>query len=37
VLSHQERPPRSTGTIVTDDDGDGARQLVDFLAGHRFI
>jgi electron transfer flavoprotein beta subunit len=37
VLSHQERPPRSAGTIVTDDDGDGARQLVDFLAGQKFI
>jgi electron transfer flavoprotein beta subunit len=37
VVSHQERPPRSAGTIVTDDDGDGARQLVDFLAGQKFI
>jgi electron transfer flavoprotein beta subunit len=37
VVSHQERPPRSAGTIVTDDDGDGARSLVDFLAGQKFI
>jgi electron transfer flavoprotein beta subunit len=37
VVSHQERPPRSAGTIVTDDGGDGARQLVDFLAGQKFI
>jgi electron transfer flavoprotein beta subunit len=37
VLSFQERPPRSAGTIVADDDGMGARQLVDFLAGQKFI
>jgi electron transfer flavoprotein beta subunit len=37
VLSFQERPPRSAGTIVADDDGTGARQLVDFLAGQKFL
>ncbi len=36
VLSHEARPPRSAGTIVTDE-GDGAARLVEFLAGQRFI
>jgi electron transfer flavoprotein beta subunit len=37
VISHAERPPRGAGTIVTDDDGTGARQLADFLSGQKFI
>ena len=32
-----ERPPRSAGTIVTDEDGSGADTLVEFLAGQKFI
>jgi electron transfer flavoprotein beta subunit len=36
VLSHEARPPRAAGTIVTDD-GDGASKLVEFLAAQRFI
>ncbi len=31
------RPPRSSGTIVTDEGGSGADQLVDFLVGQKFI
>jgi electron transfer flavoprotein beta subunit len=31
------RPPRSTGTIVTDEGGSGADQLVSFLVGQKFI
>ena|SRR5689334_5477797 len=32
-----ERPPRSAGEIVTDEDGSGATALVDFLASKKFI
>jgi electron transfer flavoprotein beta subunit len=31
------RPPRSAGEIVTDEGGNGAKALVDFLAAKRFI
>jgi electron transfer flavoprotein beta subunit len=31
------RPPRSAGTIVTDEDGSGAAQLVDFLSTNKFL
>jgi len=37
VLDTQERPPRSAGTVVSDEDGTGAEQLVEFLAGQKFI
>jgi electron transfer flavoprotein beta subunit len=37
VDSYTARPPRSGGTIVTDDSGSGAEQLVGFLAGQKFI
>ena len=36
VLSYAARPPREVGTVVTDE-GDGAVQLVDFLAQHKFV
>jgi electron transfer flavoprotein beta subunit len=36
VESVAERPPRSAGTIVTDD-GTGADQLVEFLAANKFV
>jgi electron transfer flavoprotein beta subunit len=36
VLSHEARPPRSAGTVVTDE-GEGAARLVEFLAGQRFL
>jgi electron transfer flavoprotein beta subunit len=36
VESFAARPPRTSGTIVTDD-GDGAAKLVEFLAGEKFI
>ena len=32
-----ERPPRTAGEIVTDEDGSGAQALVDFLASKKFI
>jgi electron transfer flavoprotein beta subunit len=32
-----ERPPRTAGEIVTDEDGSGAKALVDFLASKKFI
>jgi electron transfer flavoprotein beta subunit len=32
-----ERPPRSAGEIVTDEDGSGAKALVEFLASKKFI
>ena len=32
-----ERPPRTAGEIVTDEDGSGATALVDFLASKKFI
>ena len=31
------RPPRSAGTIVTDDDGSGADELVGYLVSQKFI
>ena len=31
------RPPRSAGTIVTDSDGSGAAQLVEFLSTNKFL
>ena len=37
VDGFSERPPRSAGTIVTDEAGSGAAQLVDFLVGHKFV
>jgi electron transfer flavoprotein beta subunit len=37
VDGFSERPPRSSGTIVTDDDGSGADGLVSFLVGQKFI
>jgi electron transfer flavoprotein beta subunit len=33
----EARPPRTAGEIVTDEGGNGAKALVDFLAGKRFI
>ena len=32
-----ERPPRSQGEIVKDEDGSGANALTDFLASKKFI
>ncbi len=37
VADMRPRPPRSAGTIVTDEDGAGADKLVEFLAGQKFI
>ena len=37
VAGFEARPPRSAGTIVNDEDGTGADQLVEFLAGQKFI
>jgi len=37
VLSAEARPPRSAGEIVKDEDGTGAKALVDFLASKKFI
>jgi electron transfer flavoprotein beta subunit len=37
VESFEVRPPRQAGTVVTDEDGDGAAKLVEFLAGGKFI
>ena len=31
------RPPRTTGEIVTDDDGSGAKALVEFLVSKKFV
>jgi electron transfer flavoprotein beta subunit len=31
------RPPRSAGTVVTDSDGTGAAQLVEFLSSNKFL
>ena len=36
VLSHQQRPPRSAGQKVVDE-GEGGRQLVEFLASEKFV
>jgi electron transfer flavoprotein beta subunit len=32
-----ERPPRTAGEVVTDEDGSGAGALVEFLASKKFI
>jgi electron transfer flavoprotein beta subunit len=37
VEDTQERPPRTQGEIVTDEDGSGAAALVEFLASKKFI
>ena len=37
VENIEPRPPRTAGTIVTDEDGAGAEKLVEFLAGQKFI
>jgi electron transfer flavoprotein beta subunit len=37
VQDTTERPPRSAGEIVTDEDGSGAAALTDFLASKKFI
>ena len=37
VQETTERPPRSAGEIVTDEDGSGAGALTDFLASKKFI
>jgi electron transfer flavoprotein beta subunit len=37
VESFEARPPRQAGTVVTDEEGDGAGKLVEFLAGGKFI
>jgi len=37
VEATEARPPRSQGEIVTDEDGSGAKALVEFLASKKFI
>ena len=37
VLSYAVRPPREAGTVVNDEGGNGALQLVDFLAQRKFV
>jgi electron transfer flavoprotein beta subunit len=37
VDSFSACPPRSTGTVVTDEGGSGAEQLVSFLAAQKFV
>ncbi len=37
VESTEQRPPRSKGEVVTDEDGSGATALVEFLASKKFI
>jgi electron transfer flavoprotein beta subunit len=37
VQDTEERPPRTQGEIVTDEDGSGATALVEFLASKKFI
>jgi len=37
VESTEARPPRSQGEVVADEDGSGAKALVEFLAGKKFI
>jgi electron transfer flavoprotein beta subunit len=37
VEGTEERPPRTAGEIVTDEDGSGAKALVEFLASKKFI
>ncbi len=36
VEDTEERPPRTQGEVVTDEDGSGAKALVDFLASKKF-
>jgi electron transfer flavoprotein beta subunit len=37
VVEVTARPPRSAGTIVTDEDGSGAAELVEFLSTNKFL
>ena len=37
VESTEARPPRTQGEVVTDEDGSGAKALVEFLASKKFI
>ena len=37
VEGTEARPPRSAGEIVKDEDGSGAKALVEFLASKKFI
>jgi electron transfer flavoprotein beta subunit len=37
VESTEARPPRTAGEIVKDEDGSGAKALVEFLASKKFI
>lgn len=37
VTAVTARPPRTAGTIVTDSDGTGAVQLVEFLSSNKFV
>ena len=37
VVGTEERPPRSQGEIVTDEDGSGSTALAEFLASKKFI
>jgi len=37
VVDVAARPPRSAGTIVTDEDGSGAGRLVEFLSTNKFL
>ncbi|WP_433006856.1 electron transfer flavoprotein subunit beta/FixA family protein [Kribbella sp. CA-294648] len=37
VIEVTARPPRTAGTIVTDEDGSGAAQLVEFLSTNKFL
>ncbi|MCW2822613.1 MAG: electron transfer flavoprotein beta-subunit [Marmoricola sp.] len=37
VEGTEERPPRTQGVVVTDEDGSGAKALVEFLASKKFI
>jgi electron transfer flavoprotein beta subunit len=37
VLSADARPPRTAGEIVKDEDGSGAKALVEFLASKKFV
>ncbi len=37
VESTEERPPRTQGEVVADEDGSGAKALVEFLASKKFI
>jgi len=37
VENTEQRPPRTQGEIVTDEDGSGAKALVEFLASKKFI